>query len=87
MRRAARRDSSESPIVRDLRKVGVEVTYISTPKGPDVLCYFQGRWQPLGIKPEKGAKLTPTEKKGVRWPLVSTFAEAAVWVGCAAVKA
>lgn len=36
---------------------------------------------PLGIKPEKYAKLTPTEKQGVRWALVSTLEEAMRWVG------
>jgi hypothetical protein len=81
VRYAARRDSSERPIVTNLRKCGVEVTYISTPKGPDLLCYFQGKWTPLGCKPEKYARLTKAEKKGVRWPLVSTFAEAARWIG------
>jgi len=67
--------------VRDLRKCGVEVTYISSPKGPDLLCYFQGKWTPLGCKPTKYARLTATEQRGVRWPLVSTFQEAAGYVG------
>jgi hypothetical protein len=80
-RYAARRDANERPIVDDLEKCGVRCWLISIPGGPDVLCYFNGRWQPLGIKPPKGARLTETEKAGVPWPLVMTFEEAAHWVG------
>jgi len=77
----ARRDANEAPIIDELEKCGVECYRISGKGLPDVLCKFNGRWQPLGIKPEKGAKLTATEKAGVSWPLVSTFDQAAVWVG------
>jgi hypothetical protein len=80
-RRNPRRDGNEKPIVDELEKCGVQCFRISGKNLPDVLCYFNGKWQPLGIKPEKGAKLTPAEKAGVSWPLVTTFDQAAVWVG------
>lgn len=79
-RRNPRRDANEKPIVQALEAVGVKVWRISGKGQPDLLCYFQGRWQPLGVKMPKG-DLTPDEKKGVPWPLVTTREEALTWVG------
>lgn len=78
--RAARRDSNEKPLVRDLRKCGVQVFYISGPKAPDLLCLYGGRWMPLGVKRPKGRK-TETEEAGVPWPLVETLAQALTALG------
>lgn len=81
MRRAARRDIAEPDIVDALRRVGAEITLISSPDAPDILSLFQGRWMPLGVKTPKIGRLTKGEKKGVKWPLVKTPEEALRAIG------
>lgn len=80
MRRAAKRDIAEPPIVEALEAIGAEVTRISSPNAPDLIVKYRGVWTPLGVKTlrvgRKQAQLTKHEQKGVPWPLVKTPQEA-----------
>ena len=79
-RRNPRRDANEKPIQKALEAAGVEVWTISGKNRPDLLTLYRGSWQPLAVKMPKGG-LTEDEKKGVKWPLVRTEAEAFKAVG------
>lgn len=67
MRRAAKRDTSEAPIVAFLRAAGWSVLQLSVKDGPDILCGKFGVNVLLEVKTGKG-KLRPGQVKwGQDW--------------------
>jgi Holliday junction resolvase len=66
-RRAARRDSNEPDIVRDLRKIGHRVIQHSGKGEPDLFVLdFGGRWIAMEVKKPKTGKLTKAQQKDTR---------------------
>lgn len=68
-----RRDAAEGPVIVALTSEGCRLWQISGRSLPDLLVFdtLTRRWFPLGVK-SFGAKLTPFEKRGVPWVLVSS---------------
>jgi Holliday junction resolvase len=67
MRRAAKRDLSEGPIVQYLRKAGWSVLHLSVANGPDLVCGKFGATVLIECKTGKG-KLRPGQVKwGQDW--------------------
>ena len=68
-RRAAKVDTNQPDVVRDLRQMGVSVTHLhSVGMGcPDILCGWRGANYAFEIKdgslPPSGRRLTPMEKR------------------------
>jgi hypothetical protein len=54
MRRAAKRDSAEGPIIEALRKAGAYVVQLSQPGVPDLMVLYRSRWYALEVKTGKG---------------------------------
>lgn len=73
MRRAARRDSNESDIVKAMRETGAYVKAINDEGTFDLLCYYNGHTLLLeikdGAKPPSARRLTDAEQKfHDEWP-------------------
>lgn len=73
MRRAARRDVGENPIVDALRACGAYVKKINDEGAWDLLVWYRGHTLLLevkdGTKPPSAQKLTPAEEKfHLEWP-------------------
>lgn len=63
MRRAAKRDTSEPPIINALRAVGATVYQISSPGIPDLIVGFRSVTYLLEVKTKKWSKLTPLQSE------------------------
>ena len=70
-----RRDTAEMPIVKDLRKLGYTVIFISGKGAPDVLVISPQRQHHAGEMKTGRGKLTPAQiasGAGVLWPVWRT---------------
>lgn len=61
MRRKAKRDTSEAPIIIALRMVGATVHQVNDPGLPDLLVGFRGETFLLEVKTKKWSKFTPLQ--------------------------
>ena len=69
-----RRDASEPAIIQALQAVGAFVRQCHGDGAPDLIVRFQGVWNPLEVKSEKGR--ISTKQAEAEYPIVRTPAEA-----------
>lgn len=59
MRRAAKRDSAEGPIIEALEANGWLVERVSSADFPDIVCLRRGEVRPAEVKSENGGRMRP----------------------------
>ena len=73
-RHAVQRDGNEAELVRDLRKLGAIVDYVSGKGLPDLLVRYRGSVYAWEIKIKKGKRTHAQDQS--RWPIVRSIDEA-----------